>query len=213
MAWTPWKGHGWVRDSDEPWLRLVIAAGAVTVDGPTPDLDPLDVADRVAVQRAGFEGSTFTQQRWHAMRESPAGHGCFEVLVRTPSGEAASTATGWLAGPGRCALVEPMATHHDHRGHGYGRQTLARLCSGLVRARRLRDRGGHPVHQHRGCGALQVRRVHFGGRAAGRFIGLPLHKLEKRGDLAGVEPAVPARLQVAELDRARWRCGPAAAPG
>ncbi|GIH03324.1 hypothetical protein Rhe02_13910 [Rhizocola hellebori] len=122
---------GWTRH-DEPWVRMVIAASAIRVDGPTPDLDPADVADRVAVQRSGFENSTFTVERWQTMRRSPAGAGCFEVLVRTPAGEAASAATGWLAGPGRCALVEPMATHSDHRGHGYGRQTLARLCSGLV---------------------------------------------------------------------------------
>ena len=122
---------GWVR-GDEPWVRMVIQADAVALDGPVPDLDPADVADRVAVQRAGFEGSTFTVERWHTMRQSPAGEGCFEVLVRTPTGQAASSATGWLAGPGKCALVEPMATHPDHRGHGYGRQTLARLCSGLV---------------------------------------------------------------------------------
>jgi ribosomal protein S18 acetylase RimI-like enzyme len=122
---------GWTR-SDEPWVRMVIPANAVELNGPSPDLDAGDVADRVAVQRAGFERSTFTVERWQTMRQSPAGEGCFEVLVRTPAGEAASAATGWLAGPGRCAVVEPMATHPDHRGHGYGKQTLERLCAGLV---------------------------------------------------------------------------------
>ncbi len=123
--------HGWKPEEEQPWVRLAVPASAVAA-GAVPDLDPADVADRVAVQRAGFANSTFTVERWQRMRDSRAGHACVEVLIRTPTGEPASAVTGWLAGPGRCALIEPMATHPDHRGRGYGRAALARVCAALV---------------------------------------------------------------------------------
>jgi ribosomal protein S18 acetylase RimI-like enzyme len=84
--------------------------------GDHPDLSEDDIADRVAVQRAAFERSTFTIERWKAMRASPAGHLCVEVLVRAADGQPASGVTGWLAGQGKCAVIEPMGTHPAQRG-------------------------------------------------------------------------------------------------
>jgi ribosomal protein S18 acetylase RimI-like enzyme len=114
----------------EPWVHLYQPLSPVA--GNHPDLSEADIADRVAVQRAAFEKSTFTVARWQAMRASPAGHLCVEVLVRTPDGEAASAVTGWLAGQGKCALIEPMGTHPAHRGKGYGREALRRVGDALA---------------------------------------------------------------------------------
>jgi ribosomal protein S18 acetylase RimI-like enzyme len=121
---------GWTIDPGEPWLHLGKELTPVT--GDHPDLDPADAADRVAVQRSAFERSTFTLERWKTMRASPAGPSCVEVLVRTPPGEPAAAVTGWLAVPGRCALIEPMGTHPAHRGKGYGRQALLAICDALA---------------------------------------------------------------------------------
>jgi hypothetical protein len=43
-------------------------------------------ADRVLVQRSAFAGSTFTVERWHTMKRSPAGELAVEALVRTLGG-------------------------------------------------------------------------------------------------------------------------------
>lgn len=112
-----------------PWVHLY---RTVAYQGEIADLSERDVADRVAVQRAAFEKSTFTVERWKAMRHSPAGHLCVEAIVRTPEGEPAAAVTGWLAGQGKCALIEPMGTHPAHRGHGYGREALRRICDALA---------------------------------------------------------------------------------
>ncbi|MGR6918632.1 GNAT family N-acetyltransferase [[Actinomadura] parvosata] len=49
-----------------------------------------------------------------------------------PGGEPAAAATGWFAGPGRCGLLEPVGTHPDHRGHGYGREAVLGTCAALT---------------------------------------------------------------------------------
>jgi ribosomal protein S18 acetylase RimI-like enzyme len=91
-----------------------------------------DAADRALVQRSAFARSTFTVDRWHSMKRSPAGGLAVDTLVRTPAGEPAAAATGWFAGVGRCGLLEPVGTHPDHRGHGYGRDAVLGACAALV---------------------------------------------------------------------------------
>jgi ribosomal protein S18 acetylase RimI-like enzyme len=70
---------------------------------------------------------------------TPAGGLAVEVLVRTPEGAPAAAATGWFAGVGRCGLLEPVGTHPDHRGHGYGRDAVLGACAALT------DRGASAV--------------------------------------------------------------------
>jgi ribosomal protein S18 acetylase RimI-like enzyme len=82
--------------------------------------------------RSAFPASTFTVARWQTMRRSPAGGLAVEALVRTPAGEPAAAATGWFAGVGRCGLLEPVGTHLDHRGHGYGRDAVLGACAALA---------------------------------------------------------------------------------
>ncbi|MER5227041.1 GNAT family N-acetyltransferase [Streptomyces flaveus] len=124
---------GWAADPDEPWSLLVCDDPAAPPGaGPrTLVVDEESAADRGAVQRAAFEGSTFTLERWRAMRGSAAAELCVESLVVTPDGAPAAAATGWLAGAGRCGLLEPVGTHPDHRGHGYGRAAVRAACAQL----------------------------------------------------------------------------------
>jgi GNAT superfamily N-acetyltransferase len=111
---------GW--DLDEPWTPLqrdlvkpVESCGVrVEVIGP----ERADV--RVAVQRAAFDSSTFTEERWHAMAASASYADARCLVAYDDRGAAVATATVWSAGPGRPGLLEPMGVHRDHRGHGYG---------------------------------------------------------------------------------------------
>ncbi|MFJ2274233.1 GNAT family N-acetyltransferase [Streptomyces sp. NPDC087866] len=97
----------------EPGLRIEVA-------GP-------DRAHLVAeVVRGAFEGSRFTDERWHAMASGPLFGDARCLLAYDDRGDAVATVTVWSAGPGRPGVLEPMGVHRDHRGRGHGRAiTLA----------------------------------------------------------------------------------------
>lgn len=120
---------GWQRDPDAwavlSWIPRPVTSRAEPVDEGV-------AAERVLVQRSAFKNSTFTIERRQAMKRSPAGELAVDFLVRTPAGEPAAAATGWFAGAGRCGLLEPVGTHTDHRGHGYGRDVVRGVCAALA---------------------------------------------------------------------------------
>ncbi|MFF7446512.1 MULTISPECIES: GNAT family N-acetyltransferase [unclassified Streptomyces] len=132
-------GEGW--ENDEPWtpLRRDLA-------GPVPDpgvrvevVGPEQVAERTAVQRAAFDGSTFTDTSWHAMAAGPSYRDARCLLARDERGEAVAVVTLWSAGRGRPGLIEPMGVHPAHRGHGHGRAIT------LAAARTLQELGASSV--------------------------------------------------------------------
>jgi len=87
------------------------------------------------VQRSAFgPRSTFQPELWHRMTTGPTYDARFEQVTWTPTGEAAAAATGWFAGEGRCAILEPVATHVDHRRQGYGRRVNLGVIAALARA-------------------------------------------------------------------------------
>ncbi|MGN6636196.1 MAG: GNAT family N-acetyltransferase [Oryzihumus sp.] len=75
---------------------------------------------RAAVQRAAFDRSTFTQERWHALAAAPAYADARCLVAYDDRDTAVAAATVWSAGPGRPGLLEPVGVHRDHRGHRYG---------------------------------------------------------------------------------------------
>jgi len=111
---------GWV--DDEPWTPLVrdlaepVADSGLRIEIVRPE----HVAERTAVQRAAFERSTFTDERWHAMASGPAFADARDLLAYDEDGVAVAAATVWSAGPGRPGLLEPVGVHRDHQGRGYG---------------------------------------------------------------------------------------------
>jgi hypothetical protein len=68
------------------------------------------------------------------MTTGPTFDGRFEMVTWTPEGQAAAAATGWFAGPGRCAILEPVGTHADHRRRGYGTRANLGVMAALARA-------------------------------------------------------------------------------
>lgn len=117
---------GW--DADEPWTPLQRDLAVPVEDGGLriEVIGPERAGVRVAVQRAAFERSTFTDERWHAMASGSPYADARCLVACDDQGSAVATATVWSAGPGRPGLLEPMGVHRDHRGHGYGRSiTLA----------------------------------------------------------------------------------------
>ena len=130
--------RGWSVDPD-PWVLLHRDLRPEDASGPDADTRPLDgpadVEARVAVQRSAFApGSTFTPELWERMTTGPTYDGRFEMVTRTPSGEPAAAATGWFAGPGHCAILEPVGTHQDHQRQGYGRRVNRSVMAALAAA-------------------------------------------------------------------------------
>jgi ribosomal protein S18 acetylase RimI-like enzyme len=118
--------EGW--DADDPWQPLErdladpvedcgLAIEVVTAE---------TAAERTAIQRASFDGSTFTDERWHAMADGTPYARARCLIGRDPRGDAVGAVTVWSAGKGRPGLIEPLGVVRDHRGRGYGQaMTLA----------------------------------------------------------------------------------------
>lgn len=111
---------GW--KADDPWtplsrdLREPVTQPDVCVEVIGPDQAHV----RSAVQRASFEHSTFTDERWHAMAAGLPYADARCLVAYDEQGDAVGGVTVWSAGVGRPGLVEPMGVHRDHRGQGYG---------------------------------------------------------------------------------------------
>jgi ribosomal protein S18 acetylase RimI-like enzyme len=111
---------GW--DADEPWTPLSrdlaepVEDCGVRVEVIGPERSHV----RAAVQRAAFERSTFTEERWQAMAAGLPYLDARCLVAYKDKGTAVAAATVWSAGPGRPGLLEPMGVHREYRGHGYG---------------------------------------------------------------------------------------------
>jgi ribosomal protein S18 acetylase RimI-like enzyme len=128
--------RGWSADPDT-WVALHRSLDGIAPELPSgvaPLAGDADVADRVAVQRGAFDNSTFTTARWALMAGGPAYDGRLDLLARDAEGRPVAAGTGWAAGPGRCAILEPVGTHRDHQRQGHGGRLLAGLCAALAAA-------------------------------------------------------------------------------
>jgi GNAT superfamily N-acetyltransferase len=122
---------GWAPDEPWTWLRrdLVepVPEPGLRIEVVGPELVPV----RTAVQRAAFDRSTFTDERWHAMATGPAYADARCLVGYDGHGAAVATATVWSAGPGRPGLLEPVGVHRDHRGQGHGRAISVAAAAAL----------------------------------------------------------------------------------
>lgn len=129
--------RGW-RIEPDTWCIFYRALTAADGEADDPHCLTLsteeDIADRVAVQRSAFAKSTFTVQRWRQMAAGPGYDPALEYLRRDESGVAVSAAIGWSAGPGRVAILEPVATHRDHGRAGHGVAVCRSVIAALARA-------------------------------------------------------------------------------
>ncbi|MCK2221234.1 GNAT family N-acetyltransferase [Actinomadura sp. ATCC 31491] len=117
----------------EPWtpLRRDLAE-------PVPDpgrrievIGPERAHVRAALQRASFDGSTFTDERWHAMAAGPPYAGARCLVAHDDRDEPVAAVTVWSIGPGRPGLLEPMGVHREHRGQGHGTAIVLAAAAAL----------------------------------------------------------------------------------
>ncbi|SHN31541.1 Ribosomal protein S18 acetylase RimI [Streptomyces yunnanensis] len=86
---------------------------------------------RTAVQRASFDGSRFTDDRWYTMAAGLPYADARCLVAYDDQGNAVAAVTVWSAGPARPGLLEPMGVHQEHRGHGYGKAITVAAVSAL----------------------------------------------------------------------------------
>jgi ribosomal protein S18 acetylase RimI-like enzyme len=122
---------GW--DTDEPWtpLRRDLTEPVADPGVRTEAVGPEQAHVRTAVQRAAFDNSTFTDERWHTMAAGPAYADARCLVAYDDVGTAVAAVTVWSAGPGRPGLLEPMGVHREHRGHGYGKAVSVAAAAAL----------------------------------------------------------------------------------
>jgi ribosomal protein S18 acetylase RimI-like enzyme len=115
--WTPLR-----RDLTEPVKDPGLRIEAV---------GPEQAHVRTAVQRGSFDGSTFTDERWHAMAAGVPYADARCLVGYDEQGNAVAAVTVWSAGPGKPGLLEPMGVHREHRGHGYGEAITVAAAAAL----------------------------------------------------------------------------------
>jgi ribosomal protein S18 acetylase RimI-like enzyme len=123
--------EGWV--ADEAWtpLRRDLMQPVEDCSVPIEITGPEQAQVRAAVQRAAFDGSTFTEARWHTMAAGSPYADARCLVAYDDRGAAVAGATVWSAGPGRPGLLEPVGVHREHRGRAYGTAITAAAAAVL----------------------------------------------------------------------------------
>lgn len=125
------SGCGW--NADEPWTPLrrdltePVEDPGVRIEVIGPDQAHV----RAAVQRASFDRSTFTEERWHVMAAGLPYADARCLVAYDDRGNAVAAVTVWSAGPGKPGLLEPMGVDREHRGHGYGKAITVAAAAAL----------------------------------------------------------------------------------
>jgi ribosomal protein S18 acetylase RimI-like enzyme len=122
---------GW--NTDEPWtpLRRDLTEPVEDPGVRIAVMGPEQAHVRAALQRASFDGSTFTDGHWHAMAAGLPYADARCLVAYDDQGNAVAAVTVWSAGPGKPGLLEPMGVHRDHRGHGYGKAVSLAAAASL----------------------------------------------------------------------------------
>jgi ribosomal protein S18 acetylase RimI-like enzyme len=119
--------------TDEPWtpLRCDLTEPMKDAGVRIEVIGPEQAHVRTALQRASFERSTFTDERWHAMAAGLPYADARCLVAYDDQGNPVAAVTVWSAGPGRPGLVEPMGVHRAHRGRGYGKAITVAAAAAL----------------------------------------------------------------------------------
>lgn len=94
-------------------------------------IGPENADVRAEVQRASFDKSTFTVERWRAMAAGLPYADARCLVAYDDVGSTVAAVTVWSAGPGRPGLLEPMGVHREHRGQGYGKAITIAAAAAL----------------------------------------------------------------------------------
>jgi predicted N-acetyltransferase YhbS len=122
---------GW--HADEPWtpLRRDLTEPVKDQGVRIEVIGPEQAHVRTTVQRASFDSSTFTDERWRAMAAGLPYADARCLAAYDDQGNAVAAVTVWSAGPRKPGLLEPMGVHREHRGRGYGKAITVAAAAAL----------------------------------------------------------------------------------
>jgi len=131
-----WRDRGY-HPTDESYLNLVRPLGDRTVAEPRDTrvraVQDDDVRDRASITYAAFDASepfAAYADAYARFRSSPAYPDGWDLLLRADDGRPAACCIAWPDTVSRVGTFEPVATHPDLHGHGFGK---ALLTEGLRR--------------------------------------------------------------------------------
>ena len=131
-----WVERGYL-PTDEGYLNLVRPLDDVRVDGAGDDrvgsVGGEDVTDRASITHAAFGSDRPLADYaadYAAFHASPAYPHGWDLLLRDEEGRAAACCIAWIDPVSRAGTFEPVATHPDFHGRGFGK---ALLTDGLRR--------------------------------------------------------------------------------
>ncbi|MEU6881466.1 GNAT family N-acetyltransferase [Streptomyces sp. NPDC046712] len=122
---------GW--RADEPWtpLRRDLTEPVQDPGVRIEVVGPEQAHVFAAVHRSAFDGSSFTDERWHAMAAGLPYADARCLVAYDGRGDAVAAVTVWSAGPGRPGLLEPMGVHPEHRRRGHGEAITVAAAAAL----------------------------------------------------------------------------------
>ncbi|KAK3187302.1 hypothetical protein K4F52_003933 [Lecanicillium sp. MT-2017a] len=116
--------EGWADADEWTWLSMDLTVGAskglhnMRVEIVTTSEQ---VQQSINVHGLAFSGSTFTEEKWHAMAASPASKvtGARSLLLYEGD-EPVGAATVWSAGAGKPGILEPVGVSEKYQRRGLG---------------------------------------------------------------------------------------------
>jgi ribosomal protein S18 acetylase RimI-like enzyme len=125
-----WRDRGY-RPTDEAYLNLVRPLADVHATAPgdarvRPVADD-DVADRASITHAAFEETepfAAYADAYARFRSSPAYPDGWDLLLRDEAERPAACCIAWPDPTSRAGTFEPVATHPDLHGRGFGKAVL-----------------------------------------------------------------------------------------
>ena len=115
-------------------LSLPIAAPRLAAGQRLRSATDADLAERVAVHRASWLGSSYEEVRHRRIQESPGYDPELDIVLETADGRFASYCICWVDAAG-VGSFEPVGTRPEWRGQGAGREII------LEGLRRLQAKG------------------------------------------------------------------------
>ncbi len=173
---------GW--GTDEPWtpLRRDLTEPVSDPGVRIEVIGPENADVRSAVQRASFDSSTFTDDRWHAMATGPAYAEACCLVAHDEHDTAVAAVTVWSAGPGNPASSNPPAPtsppwRRTPRPASSPSWRSATVAGSRSRAERLELRVGQLDRRR---GGVRVEVVDARGARDREYDGRPLQQPRER---------------------------------
>ncbi len=140
-----------------------------TTGGEIRPCQDTDLEERVALQRAAFDGSSMTPDRYARLRTVPGYAAELDLVHEAKDGTLSAFCLAWPGPPAGTGLLEPVGSHPRYRGQGHAKATVAaaldRLAalgaSGVAVVTPLRNTAAVRLYRSLGMSVVGERRAYW----------------------------------------------------